>query len=213
MDGLDIPINGYLDASFFEPYPSDQQPVTELEDGKHLKYGVGVLQPAWEARSDIYPPISTYKWADTERALTNLARVDASPFDDIALEFTNPQTGGTVMTTITCWIQMLRPGIKTQAHRQVTSAVYYAHEGQGATIVNGVRFDWGKGDMFVIPSWAWHEHHNESGSERAILFSIQDMPIMKALGKYREEAYAEHGGHQPITGVFTGQLPKQPQSK
>src|SRR5262249_2629190 len=153
MDGLDIPINGYLDASFFEPYPSDQQPVTALQDGKHFKYGVGTLQPAWEARSDIYPPISTYKWADTERALKNLAKGAGAgaegaprPFADIALEFPNSHPGGPVMTTMSCQIQLLRPGIQTQAHRQVTSAVYYAHAGQGATIVNGVRFDWQKGD-------------------------------------------------------------------
>jgi gentisate 1,2-dioxygenase len=216
MDGLDIPINGYLDASFFEPFPSEQQPVTDLQDGKHLKYGVGTLQPAWEAKSELYPPISTYKWADTERALTNLAQVAdagvegaASPFDDIALEFTNPHTGGPVMKTMSCWIQLLRPDIRKRAHRQVMSSVYYVHEGRGESIIGGVRFEWSTGDMFVIPSWTWHEHHNGASGERAILFSIQDMPIMRALGKYREEAYAEHEGHQPVTGAFSGQLPQQ----
>ncbi len=205
MDGLDVPLNSYLDASFFEPHPHTQQPVTEIEDGKHLKYGAGLVRPAWEEQINAYPPVSTYKWADTERALMNLAKVDASPFDDVALEFTNPHTGGPVMKTITCWIQMLRPGIKTRAHRQVNSSVYYAHEGQGSTIINGTRFDWQKGDFFVIPSWHWHEHHNSSASERAILFSIQDTPIMKALDKYREEAYTEHEGHQPVTNVFSPQ--------
>lgn len=205
MDGLDIPINNFLEAGFFEPYPQAQQPITELQDGKYLKYGGGLVRPAWEERKEEYPPVSTYKWSDTERALTNLAKVDASPFDDVALEFTNPHTGGPVMKTMTCWIQMLRPGIKTRAHRQVNSAVYYAHEGQGATIINGIRFEWQKGDFFVVPSWCWHEHHNGSTGERAILFSIQDTPIMKALGKYREEAYAENGSHQPITGNFSSQ--------
>jgi len=32
--------------------------------------------------------------------------------------------------------------------------------------------------------------------------SIQDTPVMVALAKYREEAYAEYGGHQPVTSVF-----------
>jgi gentisate 1,2-dioxygenase len=206
IDGLDIPINNYLDASFFEPAPVEKQAVTAMRDGKYLKYGVGQLRPAWEARSTAYPPISTYKWADTERALNNLARVDASPFDDVALEYTNPHTGGPVMQTMTCWIQMLRPGVRTKAHRQVNSAVYHVFEGEGSTIIHGIRFDWQQGDMFVIPSWAYHEHHNTSKSERAILFSIQDTPIMVALNKYREEAYPEHDGHQPVIGVFTGEL-------
>jgi len=202
MDGLDIPLNNYLDAGFFEPYSGDVQPVTEVLDGTILKYGVGQLRPAWEARSADYPPISTYKWADTERALNNLAQVDASPFDDVALEYTNPHSGGPVMRTMTCWIQMLRPGVHTQAHRQVNSAVYHVFEGRGSTIINGVRFDWSQGDMFVVPSWAWHEHCNAAADARAILFSIQDTPVMTALHKYREEAYPSNGGRQEVADVF-----------
>lgn len=57
-------------------------------------------------------------------------------------------------------------------------------------------------DMFVIPGWAWHEHCNASSEERATLFSIQDTPVMRALNKYREEAYTENDGHQSVTGVF-----------
>jgi gentisate 1,2-dioxygenase len=37
-----------------------------------------------------------------------------------------------------------------------------------------------------------------------MLFSIQDIPVFEALGLYREEAYAENDGHQPISGVFEG---------
>jgi gentisate 1,2-dioxygenase len=37
-----------------------------------------------------------------------------------------------------------------------------------------------------------------------MLFSVQDTPIMRALGLYREQAYEEHGGHQPVTRVFEG---------
>jgi len=28
--------------------------------------------------------------------------------------------------------------------------------------------------------------------------------VFDALGLYREEAYEEHGGHQPVTSVFGG---------
>src|SRR5207249_3662254 len=105
MDGLDIPLNNYLDASFFEPSTSEVQAVTQVLNGTVLKYGVGQLRPAWEKRIVEHPPMHTYKWADTERALTNLAQVDASPFDDVALEYVNPQTGGSVMPSFTAWIQ------------------------------------------------------------------------------------------------------------
>ncbi len=89
-----------------------------------------------------------------------------------------------------------------KAHRQVNSSVYHVFEGRGATIIGGTRFEWEKGDMFVIPSWTYHEHINESKSDRAILFSIQDTPILVALGKYREEALSSNGGHQIVNEVF-----------
>lgn len=208
VDGLDIPLNNYLDASFFEPYAGEVQAVTQVRNGTVLKYGVGQLRPAWEPRSVDYPPLSTYKWADTERALNNLARAEAaSPFDDVALEYTNPHSGGPVMNTMACQIQMLRPGLHARAHRHTGSAVYLVFEGRGSTIVNGVRFDWEPGDMFVVPSWAWHEHCNTARNERAVLFSIHDTPVLAALNKYREEALTENDGHQSITDVF------QPQSR
>jgi gentisate 1,2-dioxygenase len=179
------------------------QRVKRAQNGSVLKYGVGQLRPAWEEPQRKYSPLSTYKWTDTERALENLAQVEADPFDDVVLEFTNPHTGGPVMSTFTCWVQLLRPGAATSAHRHTGSSVYLAFEGRGTTVIDGARFDWGPGDMFVIPSWAVHEHANQSDSERAILFSAHDTPLLKALDKFRSEPYEEHGGHQPITRAFS----------
>ena len=203
MDGLDIPLTNYLDASFFEPHPEVSQPVSKHLGGSVLKYGNGNLRPAWEAPSRDHPPMFTYKWADTERALENLARVDASPFDDVAMEFVNPHTGQPVMHSFTCLIQMLRPGARTRAHRHVSSSVYFAFEGEGRTVIDGVAFDWRAGDFFVVPTWAAHEHHNASGSDRAILFSLSDAPLARAVRKYRELEIADNGGHQTITGSFS----------
>ena len=110
MDGLDIPLNNYLNATFFEDSPKDRQDVTAIHDGSVLKYGGGRFGPRGKSRCKSIRRSPTYKWAATERALNNLAKVDASPFDDVALEYTNPHTGRSVMDTITAWIQMLRPG-------------------------------------------------------------------------------------------------------
>ncbi len=201
MDALDIPLNNYLDASFFEPHTAESQEITEQLNGTVLKYGVGQLRPSWEPPSTAYPPLSTYKWADTERALENLSQVDADPFDDVSLEYTNPHTGGPVMRTFGCRMQMLRPGIHTQAHRHTGSTVYLAFEGDGATVIDGVRFNWSQGDMFVVPSWATHEHQNASASDRALLFSVHDAPLLEAVDKYRVEALAG-AGRQTVTAEF-----------
>lgn len=98
-------------------------------------------------------------------------------------------------------MQLIRPGVHTKAHRQVNSAVYHVFDGRDYSVIGGKRFDWERGDFFVVPPWAWHEHVSES-DEGAILFSIQDTPVMKALGLYREQALEESGGHQQVTGKF-----------
>jgi gentisate 1,2-dioxygenase len=202
MDALDIPLNNFLDAPFFENYPHEQQPVDKVLNGSVLKYGVGQLRPAWEEPSKDYPPLMTYKWADTERALQGLAQADADPFDDVALEYTNPHTGGPVMKTFSCSIQMLRADVHTQAHRHTGSTVYLAFEGNGETIVDGIRYEWGPGDMFVVPSWSVHEHVNRDAAARAVLFSVHDTPLLKALDKFRSEPVTANGGHQEVTGTF-----------
>jgi gentisate 1,2-dioxygenase len=107
------------------------------------------------------------------------------PFDDVALEYINPHTGSPALPTIACWIQLIRSGVHTKAHRQTNSAVYHVFREEGYTIVNGERFAWKTGDFFVVPLWAWHEHANNT-EEDAILFSVQDTPILHALGLYRE---------------------------
>ena len=47
--------------------------------------------------------------------------------------------------------------------------------------------EWKKGDSFVVPLWQWHAHEN-LGNDEAILFSLNDRPVMEALQLYREEA-------------------------
>jgi gentisate 1,2-dioxygenase len=200
MDALDIPLNNFLDASFFEPYPHESQPVDKVVNGSVLKYGVGQMRPAWEPPSRDYPSLMTYKWGDTERALTSLALVGSDPYDDVILEFTNPHSGAPVMKSFTCCIQMLRPGVRALPHRHTGSTVYLAFEGSGRTVIDGIGFDWSPGDMFVVPSWTVHEHHNLSEGERGILFSVTDIPLLKAVDKYRVQTFERP---QQRTGTFT----------
>ena len=202
LDGLDTPLVHNLHATFFENYPEDEQPVTGTGESIQ-KYASGALRPAWEDTKLPYSQLWHYKWDRTYEALWNLAQVDSSPFDDVAMEYSDPTTGGSVLATMACWIQLIRPGIHTRAHRHTTSAVYQVFEGEGYSIIDGQRFDWSRGDLFVVPSWSWHEFGNDS-SQEAILFSIQDNPVIKSLALFREEAYEENAGHQSVTGKFSG---------
>jgi gentisate 1,2-dioxygenase len=200
MDGLDAPAVKALGASFaFEEYPEGGiQPATKTPGDSYNRYGAAHLRPLWGHESESVSPLMVYPWAQTEDALHNLAKVDASPFDDVAMEYTNPLTGGHVMPTIACCIQLLRPGSRTKAHRHSTSGYYQVFRGSGRTIIDGVAYEWSEGDFLRLPPMVWHEHENSSADTEAILFSINDSPIFEALGLYREDPLADHGGHQEL---------------
>ena len=102
------------------------------------------------------------------------------------------------MQTMGASMQLLPAGFTGKAHKHTGSFVYQCAKGHGYTIINGKRFDWSERDIFCVPSWAFHEHANASATDDAYLFCFNDMPVMNALGLYREEALAENGGHQPV---------------
>jgi gentisate 1,2-dioxygenase len=195
---------GEMEAQFYEPFAADTQPVGKPVGDSEHRYGVGQLRPTWEKWTGPFSPLLNYKWARTEEALRRLAAVAGagSPFDDVAMEYINPYTGGPLMPTIACSAQLLRSGVRTRAHRHTGSAVYFVFEGRGSSVIESQRFDWSQGDLFVVPTWAWHEHASRDGE--AILFSVQDTPVLQALGLYREQAYPDDDGHQPVARVFEG---------
>lgn len=199
QDGLDIPLMNALEAGFYEVHPELQQAVTYPVDDSTLSWGNPGLRPAGAEWSKRYSPLFKYEWAPTYEALHRFAKVsDGSPFDGIHMDYVNPATGGSVMQTIGASIQMLRPGEHTKAHRQVGSFLYQCCKGSGYSIINGHRFDWQERDIFCVPNWMFHEHVNGSASDDACLFAFHDLPVMKALGLYREQAFGENDGHQPI---------------
>jgi gentisate 1,2-dioxygenase len=202
MDSLDVPIVAKLQAMRQETYPDELNPATKDIGDSEGRYGAGYLQPVWENSVSPISPLLRFPWAKTEEALHRLAKYDASPFDDVAFRYTNPATGKDVLPTLGCWIQMLRPGVHTRAHRHTTTAVYHVFRGSGSTIVNGVQIDWKKGDFISLPPWTWHEHLNSSSSEEAILFSTNDKPIFDSLNLYTEEEYTENKGYQKVTSMY-----------
>jgi gentisate 1,2-dioxygenase len=115
------------------------------------------------------------------------------------MEYVNPVTGGPVMPTTGATMQLLKPGMQTRAHRHTGSFVYQVAKGHGFSIIDGVRYDWQERDIFVVPSWSVHEHANASSKDDACLFTFNDLPVMRALGLYREAAITDTGGHQTIS--------------
>ena len=166
LDGLDTPLVRMLEGGFYEEYHQERQ-----------DFSAGVNLSPWH-----------FPMSETRAALQRLAAAAPGGAEEgIILEYTNRITGGPVMPTIACCMQLLRPGEHTRACRRVCCANYHVIEGVGYSMVGDRRLDWEDKDVFTVPTWTFHEHVN-SGDRPAFLFSFTDAPVMKALSLYREES-------------------------
>jgi len=203
QDGLDIPFVNAMEANFYEVHPDLSQAVAYPVDDMSKTWGNAGLTPgllpgggAWAKG---YSPLFKYEWLPTYEALDKYAGcTDGSPFDGVLMEYVNPVNNGPVMRTLGASMQLLRPGEHTKAHRHTGSFLYHVAKGGGYSIINGKRYDWQERDIFCVPSWAWHEHVNGSASDDACLFCLSDLPVMRALSLYREQAFGDNGGYQPL---------------
>ncbi|MGP9631171.1 cupin domain-containing protein [Halomonas sp. AOP42-C1-46] len=199
QDGLDIPLVNILEANFYEVHPDISQARSFPVNDSPATFGGPGLRPVNEPWNKAYSPLFRYSWASTYEALVNYSKVaEASPYDGFLMEFMNPLTGGPVMSTMGAQMQLLRPGEHTKSHRQVGSFVYQVAKGKGYSVIGGKRFDWQERDIFVVPTWMYHEHVNLSDSDDACLFAFNDLPTMRSLGLYREEAFGDNDGYQPL---------------
>ena len=160
MDGLDIPLIASLEAMFFQFYSAPQVPASRPPNASRQLYGHAHITPTWVKEKAQSSPLLLYSWEQTWQALNSLRDHEGSAHDGVLLEYRHPQTGGPVLPTMACMVQLLRPGEHTKAHRHTGSAVYHVVNGAGFTIIDGQRFNWSKGDIFALPPWALHEHAN-----------------------------------------------------
>jgi len=186
MDGLDVPLVKSLNAMFFEMNAEWRAPATKPVNGSKALYGSGRLNPTWTKENAKFSPLMLYSWDQTLEALHALRERDGSPHEGISLEYTHALTGGPVMPTIGCRVQLIRKGEKLRPYRVAASSVFCVRQGKGHSVIGGQAFEWEKGDIVAVPSWAQQEHAC-SGAGDAILFSITDRPVLEALGLYREE--------------------------
>jgi gentisate 1,2-dioxygenase len=182
LDGLDFPLIEALHQVMQERYSERRQRI-EKDSEQVIDKLSGALCHGMPLTDYFH-----YKWRDTEQALRALAESPATKdrFDAYRLEYRNPLTHGPAMTTIQCALQLLPPGDETERHRHTSTVIYHVFRGRGSTLIGERAFDWQQGDSFVVPVWHSHRHVNHSSAD-AMLFSMSDAPVLKALDLYREE--------------------------
>ncbi len=195
---LDLPLSETLNAASFEHgYREEEdgklvarreQSARYREDHSSRTYGHGGLKPRFlnHARgTGRHSPMYVYRWERTLALLDSFRDHEGSPWDGIAVEYSDPVSGGPVYPTMTFFGQLLRPGERTLMQRQNASLVCFPFKGTGHSVVEGERFDWQPRDALAVPGGCWFAHANDSETEDAILFVASDEPTLKALGFYR----------------------------
>ena len=81
---------------------------------------------------------------------------------------------------------------KTLGHRHTVEAIIYFLKGRGHSIIDGVRYDWGAGDLLSVPMFSWHRHINDT-DEPVLRIASTTGPLSLGLGQavYEDERYPE----------------------
>lgn len=189
LDGLDIPVVQFLDASFAEHLGVDEQPIARPVGDSDARYGANLL-PVDHQGGGGTSPVFNYPYARTRDALEQMRRAEAwDACHGLKVRYSNPVTGGHAMATMGTFVQLLPKGFSTSAYRSTDATVFAPIEGSGRSVIgtrDGGEFvvEWGKRDLFVVPSWLRVRHE---AAEDSVLFSFSDRPIQEVLHLFRED--------------------------
>jgi gentisate 1,2-dioxygenase len=160
MDGLDVPLVGFLNAGFREeprghPLPSQSDPPT-------------FAWPYDQARQAL------------EQARHGLA---VNPWLGYRMKYRNAQ-GDWPMPTLGTTLTLLPAGFASRPYRSIDSSVLTLVEGRVIVRAGGESFELGPRDVFSLPGWT--EVRFEA-VEESVVFGFSDRPVYEALGLWREE--------------------------
>ena len=189
IDGLDIPFSYYTESQFFEAgrerIDAHEKTTPDRSRSERI-WGHPGLRPVSQPDATSATPLLAYRWVDTDRALTDQLALEAeghavtlSP-GHAAVRFTNPTTGRDVLPTIRAEVHRIRAGAQTLVRREVGSSVVQVFDGTGRISVGDRSWDVGRGDLFVVPSWAPFSAQANSAANLD-LFRFSDAPIFEAL--------------------------------
>ncbi len=159
------------------------------------------LAPLWEVLADLITPQpasrcqpALWRYDDIRPAIMRSGEIiSAREAVRRVLVLENPGMPGQsrVTTSLYAGLQLILPGEIAPAHRHTQSALRFVVEGRGAfTAVDGEKTVMNPGDFVITPSWAWHDHGNESDEPMVWLDGL-DIPIAQLLDASFAEEYAQ----------------------
>jgi gentisate 1,2-dioxygenase len=160
-------------------------------------YGTGGVRPRLRSHrrgKGVGSPKFFYPWEDTLKALDEARDVAEDPCDGVAVEFTDPMTGGSVLPTMGFGVQLYKAGAQGAFQRRTSSTFFCVIEGRGRTeIEGGPALEWERNDVFVVPGWHGYRHVNTDPKGEVLLYAVSDEPVVKSLGLWRHQRRAASG--------------------
>lgn len=189
LDGLDIPFQHQMDTGFFEVGTErvTDEATPAVSRGERLWCHPG-LRPVAFPGAQSSSPIPCYRWEHTDAALNDQLALEDEGYagtlapGHAAIRFSNPTTGGDVMTTMRVEFHRLRANAGTTPTQEVGNRVLQVFEGTATITVGGEAFDVRTGDVVNVPSWKPWSVDSADGVD---LFTFSDAPIFEALDLYR----------------------------
>ena len=160
LDGLDVPLVGFLGAAFREE-------------------GVDALPPLQPPGS----PDFAWPYDRSRETLEGLKAGRIDPWRGHVLRYQN-LAGGWALPTLGPTLTLLPKGFQTRPRKSVDSAVATLVEGRVRATIGADRFELGPRDLIALPGWT--EIRLEALAE-SVLFTFSDRPVYEALGLWREE--------------------------
>ncbi len=159
------------------------------------------LTPLWKFFNEWFAAeprslAAPYLWSyDSVRPLLmeSAAAVTTAEAERRVLVLENPGLAGRRLVTDSLYagLQLIMPGEIARSHRHSAAALRFIIEGRDTyTAVAGERCYMEPGDFIVTPSWAWHDHGNES-SEPTVWLDVLDVALVRFLGAGFSEHYSE----------------------
>ena len=130
-----------------------------------------------------------WPYARTRPALEAL--LAAGPVDPalgVRMDYIDPSTGTSPIKTMTASMSLYPAGFHGDAYRSVSGSVVSVVEGAGRIRVGDAVWTVGARDVFVLPSWVWHQVEAE---EDLVLFGFSDEVLQRHLGFWRDERLAQ----------------------
>jgi len=167
LDVLDLSLIRAIGSRFVEHHPKRREPES-ASSGRNST----VRYPFESAREALERMKTHCEW-------------DAS--HGLKKEYIDPMTGGSVMPTLSAFLQLLPGGFSGTRYQSSESSVYSVVSGRGKVFVGtGEKeavFSYKPNDVLAIPCWCAHAF---IATEESVLFSASDRGLQKQLGIWRE---------------------------